>query len=241
MKKILLTLLLIFANLNADENINLMTEIFPPYQFKNDKNELHGITVEIVQAIQKELGTNTAIKVYPWSRGLKIVTKKKNHALFSMLRTPERENQYKWVGPIEKLEMVFFKKKDSSITLTCLDDAKKVAKIGVPKNVANHKMLLEKGFTNLDVSSTGGDDIVMKKLLRGRVDLVPTLKRAALYNLKRDGKAGQAVPIDSFKIFEGDFYIAFNKKTDDEIIKEWQKAFDLLIKNGTIKKIKAKY
>ena len=240
MKKILLTLLLMLSTLSA-QNIKLMTEIFPPYQFENKDGKLIGITVEIVEAIQKELGTNHKIVVYPWSRGLKFVTKKKNHALFSTMRTPEREDKYKWVGPIEKLEMVFFKKKGSSIEINSWEDAKKVGKIGVPKNVANHKIMLEKGFTNLDVSATGGDDIVMKKLLRGRVDLVPTLRSAALYNLKRQGDVGKAVPIDSFKIFEGDFYIAFNKKTDDKIIEQWQKAFDTLVKDGTIKKIKDKY
>ncbi|MDF1874526.1 transporter substrate-binding domain-containing protein [Sulfurimonas sp. SAG-AH-194-I05] len=241
MKQILLTLLFLLANVHASENIKLMTEIFPPYQFKNEKNELVGVTVEIVEAIQNELGTKYKIVVYPWSRALKFTKKKKNHAVFSMLRTPERENNYKWVGPIEKLEMVFFKRKGSQLDIHSLEDAKKVAKIGVPKNVANHKMLLKEGFTNLDVSASGGDDIVMKKLIRGRVDLVPTLRSAALYNLKKQGDAGKAVPIDSFKIFEGDFYIAFNKKTDNAIIKRWQQAFDKLLKNGTIEKIKKRY
>ena len=36
-------------------------------------------------------------------------------------------------------------------------------------------------------------------------------------------------------------YKIINKNTDDKIIKKWQKAFDELLKDGTIAKIKARY
>jgi len=218
-----------------------MTEIFPPYQYKDDAdNKLVGITVEIVEALQKKIGDKSEIKVYPWTRGLKTLEVKKNSALFSMLRTDERRNKYKWVGPIAEMEMVFFKKKGSPIELKSLDDAKKVGKIGVTKGVGNHGVLTAQGFTNLDVIPSGIDEKNIKKLVMGRIDLWPSLIGPGLFNAKRMGFEGKIEPVGE-ALFKGDFYIAFNKQTDDAIIKQWQKALDELVANGTIDAIKSQY
>jgi polar amino acid transport system substrate-binding protein len=241
MLKLLLATFLLSSIIYAKDNIKIMTEIFSPYQFKDDiDGHLIGISTEIVRAIQKEIGDTGKITVYPWVRGNKMLDKKKNTALFSMMRTPSREKKYKWVGPLDKLEIVFFKKKGSPITLSSVDDARKVKKIGVTKKVANYEILHAKGFKNLDVIG-GSDDKNIKKLLKGRIDLWPYVKAAGYYNAKKLGQAGMIVAIPKVTLASGDLYIAFNKKTDDKIVNKWQKAFDKLKKNGTIDKIKARY
>ncbi len=238
--KVIFALAILSSLIKADD-IKLMTEIFSPYQFKDSMDgHLIGISTEIVQAIQKEIGDESNIKLYPWVRGNKILDKKKNSALFSMMRTSSREDKYKWVGPLDKMEMVFFKKKGSNITLTSLEDARKVKSIGVTKKVANYEILHAKGFKNLDVVG-GSDDKNIKKLLKGRIDLWPYVKAAGLYNAKKLGQEGMIVPIPNVVLAKGDLYIAFNKQTDDSIINKWQNALDKLVKNGTVAKIKARY
>ncbi len=239
-KRVIFTILLLISTVEANE-LKIMTEIFSPYQFKDEiDGHLIGISTEIVQAIQKEIGDTNKIKIYPWVRGNKLLDKKVNTALFSMMRTKSREDKYKWVGPLDKLKIVFFKRKNSPITLSSIDDARKVKKIGVTKKVANYEILSSMGFKNLDVAG-GSDDKNIKKLLKGRIDLWPYVKAAGLYNAKKIGQAGMIVPIPNVVLASGDLYIAFNKKTDDKIIQKWQEAFDKLRKNGTIAKIKARY
>lgn len=109
---------MLFPRLYADD-VFLMSEEFPPYQFYKGEGEqrtLTGISIEIVQAIQKKLGHQQAIRIYPWSRSLKLLKKRKNSALFSTARTPGREDQFQWVGPLSKLEIVFFKKRGSAVS-----------------------------------------------------------------------------------------------------------------------------
>ena len=240
LKKFLFYSFLGVSVLNATQ-IKLMTEIFSPYQFKDEiDGHLIGISTEIVQSIQKIIGDKSKIKVYPWVRGNKLLDKKPNTALFSMMRTKSREDKYKWVGPLDKLQIVFFKRKGSPIRLNSIDDARKVKKIGVTKKVANYEILHSLGFKNLDVVG-GSDDKNIKKLLKGRIDLWPYVKAAGLYNAKKIGQAGMIVPIPNVVLASGDLYIAFNKNTDDKIIKQWQDAFDKLQKDGTIAKIKERY
>jgi len=241
MFKLFISLFLLSNLLYSNTNLKLMTEIFSPYQFKDEiDGHLIGISTEIVQAIQKEINNHSKIKIYPWVRGNKILDTHKDTALFSMLRTAQRENKYKWVGPLDHLQIVFFKKKGSSITLKSIDDARKVHKIGVTKSVANYEILNAMGFKNLDVAG-GSDDKNIKKLLKNRIDLWPYVKTAGLYNAKKLGQAGMIVPIEGVELASGDLYIAFNKNTDDTIIKKWQNAFNKLLKNGTIAKIKKRY
>ena len=66
-----------------------------------ENGELKGYCVDILKAVWKNMGgSEQPILVLPWARGYAMVQKEPNHMLFAMARTPERENQFKWVGPI---------------------------------------------------------------------------------------------------------------------------------------------
>jgi len=97
------------------------------------------------------------------------------------------------------------------------------------------------GFKNLDVLMSGNDNKNIKKLVKNRIDLWPSLRTAGLYNSSKMGYKGKITPIDNVIIFQGDLYIAVNKKTDDKIIQKWQKALDELRKEGVVDKIIRKY
>ena len=239
-----MALLCISTFAHADQSIQLMTEEFPPYQFYEGEGEnrvITGISIEIIKALQKKIGNSDPIKVYPWSRGLKLLAKHKNSALFSTVRTPERESKYKWVGPLAKLEMVFFKRAGSDLGVHSIEDAKKIRKIGVTKNVAGHEMMLNMGFTNLDVLQSGSDDKNMKRLIKGRVDAWPTSYYAGIYVARKNGVLDQVEVIKEISLMSGHLYIAFNKETDDQIIHQWQSALDLLNSDGVIDEIMNKY
>lgn len=244
MKYLFLILSALFASSQAfaEEPVQLMTEEFAPYQFyEGEDPKIKGISIEVVQAIQNKIGNSDPIKVLPWNRALKLLDNRKNSALFSTARTPEREGKYKWVGPLSKLEMVFFKKVGSPINFTSLEEAKKVAKIGVTKNVATEQILSGMGFANLDVMKSGADEKNLTRLVKGRVDVWPTAYYAGIYSAKKMGLLDQIEAIPNVPIMSGHLYIAFNKETDDLIIHQWQAALDQLKSDGAIKAIFDKY
>jgi len=239
-----MTLLCIATFTHADESIQLMTEEFPPYQFYEGEGEnrvITGISIEIIKALQKKIGNSDPIKVYPWSRGLKLLAKHKKQCALLTLRTPERESKYKWVGPLAKLEMVFFKRAGSDLGVHSIEDAKKIRKIGVTKNVAGHEIMLNMGFTNLDVLQSGADDKNMKRLIKGRVDVWPTSYYSGIYVARKNGVLDQVEVIKEVSLMSGHLYIAFNKETDDQIIHQWQSALDLLKSDGVTDEIMNKY
>lgn len=240
MKQSLIFLIFLLSSLNATENIRLMTEVFPPFQYKHQGKTI-GISTDIVNAIQKELKLSNKIEVLLWSEALNTLKSEKNTAIFSMLRTPERENKYKWVGPLSSMKLVFFKKQGSNITLDTIEDAKKVTNIGVTKGVANYEMLSAQGFTNLEVVEDAEDEVNIKKLIDGSIALWPTLLKSGYYNARLQGLAGEIEPIENVVAFSGDLYLAFNIQTDDEVIQKWQNALDKLQRDNTIDNINKRY
>lgn len=240
LEKILLVIIITFSSVYANEKINLVTEVFPPFQYKI-KDKTIGIDTDIVNAIQKEIDSNSKIEVCLWSKALDIVNNNKNTAIFSMLRTAERENKYKWVGPLASIKVVFFKKKDSNITLDSIEDAKKVKRIGVTKGVANYEMLHKQGFTNLVLLKNEPDEDNIKKLVNGSIDLWPTPLKSGYYNARLQGLAREVEPIKNVIAFSGDLYLAFNTETNNTIVQKWQNALDKLKREKIIEKITRRY
>lgn len=246
MKKLILIIFLTLCSTFAEANqsVKLMTEEFAPYQYydgEGDEKVLTGISVQIVKEIQKRVGNNDEMKVLPWSRSLKLLEKKKNSALFSTARTPSREDKYKWVGPLAKLEMIFFRKVGSGVSFSSMEEAKKISKVGVTKNVATHEILMNQGFKNLDVMQSGSDDKNLKRLIKGRIDVWPTGYYSGIYNAKKIGVIDQIEVVPGVSILSGSLYIAFNKETDTRIINVWQTALDDMRREGFVDQIMKKY
>ncbi len=232
-KKILFTLL---VGLNLLYGFDIMTEDYPPYNYPEENGKIAGLSTEVVREILKEVGHEDNIKIYPWARSYKIIQEKPNKVLYSMTRTPQREDMFKWVGPVAENNWVFFARKDSNIKINKLEDAKKYT-IGTYRDDACELFLKEKGFTNLQ--SVPDDKLNVRKLVKKRIDLWIVGLGQGVFKAKRENFNQNIKKIYDVKHTE--LYIAFSKDTDDKIIKKWQNALDKLKENGTYQKIVDKY
>ncbi len=89
------------------DDIIFMTEQYPPYNLEED-NKLQGIAVDTLALMLQRAGskqTREDIEMLPWARGYKRVLSEPNTCLFSTTRTEERENLFKWVGPIAPTQL----------------------------------------------------------------------------------------------------------------------------------------
>ncbi|MCX5997174.1 MAG: transporter substrate-binding domain-containing protein [Chloroflexi bacterium] len=214
------------CNLNVPAGkLLIVTEENPPYNFSDERGNVTGQSTEIVLALVKNTGSDAVIQMQPWSDGYELVQKQPGIALYSTGRMPLREELFKWVGPIGFSDEWFYAKRGSDIKITSLDDAKKVKSIAVYKDDTNQLFLIEKGFTNLDVSDN--DLQCIQKLMDGKVDLwlgpsegLPFLAYKAGIN------PAEIEPVSYVRRVE--WYIAFNKQAPDATVASWQKALDAL-------------
>lgn len=237
--KILFILLLFISFLFSNDEIQPLTEPWTPYQIET-KDGLEGISIDLIKEIQKRIGNKKEIKVFPWKRGYNITLKKKGYALFLTTKSKQRENLFKWVGPISSMEIRFFKNAfREDLTINSLEDAKKVSSITVAEDTITKEVLSEFGFTNLDINTLANNSF--NKLLENKTDLYPVEENSFMYKLKQLNLQKKIIPVKMEAFYESKLYIAFNIETDDKIIKKWQAAFDEIKADGTYDKVIGRY
>lgn len=236
MIKLIIALFIIINSIFAKE-LQILTEEGPPYNYLNG-DKIEGMAVEIVREILKRVNHPDNIKILPWSRAYQATLNGEDYVLFPTTRAIEREDKFKWVGPLFTYKSVFFAKKGSGIKIKSLEDAKNVRAIGVYKDDFQEIFLKARGFTNL--VSNERELLNPVKLVLGQIDLWASGMGSGYYNLKwANIDAKEIEPI--FTYYEGVNYIAFSKNVPDETIKKWQEALDEIYKDGTYKKIESKY
>jgi polar amino acid transport system substrate-binding protein len=234
---IMISVFLITGQSVLCEELTILTENLPPLNFV-EKGVLVGPSVEIVKEIQKRVGSQEQIQVYPWARAYKMALEDKNVILFGMTYTKVRENKFKWVGPLATKRDILIAKKGSGFKINRLEDAKKVNRIGTLRDDTRERLLKSHGFTNLEPVSD--EQLNAKKLALGRINLwaykIPGLRKVC-------DLAG--VDYNEFEevyhLREIDLMIAFSKKTSDSIVQKWGNAFNEMSADGTIMKIRKKW
>jgi ABC-type amino acid transport substrate-binding protein len=229
----------------ANEQLQVVTESYPPYNFVNKDGQVTGQSTEIVKAVMEELGLESEIELLIFSEALELAQKGPGVVLFSVNRTPEREDLFKWVGPIGFYEQVFFARKDAGIELNDLDDAGQVKKLAVYENDAGAQYLKAQGFKNLDESSTDAE--ALKKLVDGEAQLWLG-NREGFYIVAAQAGVDPDLLIEiPTVVIHANLFIAFSKDVEDSVVEAWQLALDRLKEERDadektlIEKIEAKY
>jgi polar amino acid transport system substrate-binding protein len=209
------------------DKLRVLTEEYPPYNYTDEKGVLTGSSTGLVKAIIGKLGLDTKIEVLPWAQAYELVLNNPNVALYSTARTPERERNFMWVGPIGSYENWLYAKKGSAIRVNSLDEAKTVKTIAAVKDEAGQQKLAEQGFINFAFSGSTVDGL--KKLMAGEADLwLGTRADVELVAAKAGVDATQLEP--AVFVHKVDLYIAFNKNIPFATVEQWQKALDSLKK-----------
>ncbi|MCJ2166185.1 MULTISPECIES: transporter substrate-binding domain-containing protein [unclassified Pseudodesulfovibrio] len=222
----------------AGPELQVITEITPPASFIDAHGKLTGLAVEIVRAVQQEIGDQTEIHVMPWARGYQELLTSPNVALFSTTRTMARENLFQWVGPLFTTRWIIYARKGSRLHITCLEDAKSIKRIGVYRNDARAQLLRDRGFDNLDVADR--QELNLVKLLGGRVDAILYSDLTMKEFLAKSDTPPELVEA-VFEIGSRDLYIAFSKDSAPETIRIWQEAVDRLEERGELQGIRDKW
>lgn len=247
MKKIhiLFSMLFVIIFLLVDsvwaESLQVVTEQYPPYNYEED-GKIKGVGTEVVEEVLKEAGIDYNIKVYPWARALRIAEKEKNVLIYCISRTEKREKLYTWAGVIAPINFYIFalKSRNDIPEMTNIDQAKPY-RIGTVNQDALDQYFIDQQFPHIDSLSL--NELNIKKLFAGRIDLWPMSEYTANYLLKQNGYD----PKDLKKVYElkrfasGDQYMAISNTTDKKILQRIQDALKKIKDDGRYKKILSKY
>ena len=243
-KKIILYLFAISTalSLQASNGYRIVTEEYPPFSY-TEGNAVKGISTDIVRAILKQIGWHrTPITIIPWKKAKNFVHNDPKAIIFSMYRIPERENQYKWVGPIAKdyWNLYSLSKIENHIPeyhIYRLNDAKQYS-IATQKGGAFDKLLLRNGFTHLQSTVTTEESI--ERLLNFQAQILAA-SELPLYSIMHKMKIKPSKIKCVMKVKSGDLYICFNTAAPDKVVNLFRNALKELKSDGTYDKITNSY
>ena len=229
------------AELSPNEPLALLTENFPPYNMAtNGKNfaqgeNINGIAVDIVREMFKRAGIAYSLTLrFPWDRIYKLALEKPGYGVFVTARLPEREQLFKWVGPIGPDDWVMLARGDSDIRLDSLEQARQY-RIGAYKGDAIAEYLSEKGIGH---STSLRDQENARKLMAGQIDLWATGDPAGRYLAKQEGIGGLKTVL---RFDSAELYLALNRETPDELVTKLQAALDAMRAEGVVGAIQGRY
>jgi polar amino acid transport system substrate-binding protein len=208
------------------ENLTYITEQYPPYNYQED-GKLQGISVEILEKMWEKLGVNlnrSVILFLPWNEGYEKTLNENNTVLFSTDRSPEREELFKWVGPMGTDRTVLLAKADRNFSISSAEDLKKI-KIGAVEADRAAQILLEKGIKREDLVLELTSEPIIRKLKNGSIDAWAYGDITGLWLLQQSGENASNYKI-AYVLGENNIYYAFNKETPDSFVQSFQQALD---------------
>lgn len=204
-----------------------------PYNFVKE-NRVQGLSVDLANEMAARLGMQLEIEVVPWTRALLTAQDQAAVMVFTAAKTPEREKQYYWIGPVTHSEEWLYKlKRRSDIVVNTVEDVRRYL---VGDEASNASI---PSFAKLGIKVDTAPSMVSncKKFKLGRVDLIP---------FDPDGIAAfasgcglQVEDLEKTVRINRDtaLYFAFGKSTPPEFIRRVQNVFSDMVKDKTLSKI----
>lgn len=215
----------------------------PPFAYWAPETKLNpdspaqpkGLAVDLALAMAKRARIPvTQMTIYPLSRAIQLTREESDTCVFPLVRNPEREGLFQWVGPFSRNYWAFYARNDFKGHLHTLDDARQY-RIGSGENSAKTTYLADRGFP-MDLSTDEALNAV--KLQRGRFDLW----LIGLYEGKIFADAAGIANIKPvFIVRKVDFYMGCNLGTAKSLIEKLQAAYQRLHDDGTVDAITVPY
>jgi polar amino acid transport system substrate-binding protein len=225
-----------------------LTERLPPLNMDVD-GQVTGFSSELLDMISADARVGVRKQVLPWARAYDRALRQSDTLLYSLVRTPERETLFRWVGPISPRRIVLYRWADrNDIVLKNLDDARPY-RIGSTLESASTKLLEKLGFAVIPATDAAGgglelgvnDETNMRKFIARRFDLLVSLDWAAAYNAKNAGvDPAQLVPalvLDD----SAAYWFGLNPGMDADIAKRLDQALLKAKADGRYQQLRQKY
>lgn len=182
-------LLMIAALLAVDSKaatIRLVSLEFPPLSYLNAEQEPDGASVQIVRAVFARLGHTVVISVLPWPRSLRAVQRGEVDGIFTAYRKAEREIYLDYGREVLIDQVVaFYARRGPHLAYT--GDLQQLSNkhIGVTSTISyGHNF--DRALVNMNLQVEAADDFAtnVRKLLRGRLDLIVSNRYSAEFALR---------------------------------------------------------
>lgn len=218
-----------------------LTEALPPLNFEQD-GKVVGFSSEVLDLIGKESGLTINKTLLPWARAYQEAQQGPNKILYSLVRTPEREALFHWIGPISKRRIYLYRHATrADIKLKSLNDATAYM-IGTARGSAAMSFLLARGFEEgVQLDPALDDARNMRKFKAQRFDLLLSLDWAATYNARQQGMESHELVPALLVDDSSEYWFGVSLGTDPRVLYRLESAMARIRKDGRLQALVRRY
>ena len=219
--------------------LKLLTEENPPLNYTENK-KLIGMATDVVQEMGRRAKIKLETDVMVWNQAYEKAQADKETCLYSTARLPNRENAFKWVGPIAANQWGLFALGGFTPTIKSLADARPFRIGGVARD-AKTEHLKQNSVTNIfevEDDKLNPGKLTLNRKEAQKIDLwiasVATAKRVAAQAKVSDIKL-------VYTVRDAESYLACSPRTSAATLKALADALEGMKKDGSYARIIARY
>jgi polar amino acid transport system substrate-binding protein len=223
----------------AGKVISLAATEWPPYVSQQLAN--NGFVSEIITQAFTRVGYSVELSFMPWKRALQKVEAGHYDAAYPAYYSAERARIYALSQPFSAGPIGFYKRKDRDISYQTLRDLQPY-RIGVVRGYVNTSALDAVTFLEKDIADN--DEQNLRKLLKGRVDLIVIDKLTAQYLLHTAiPEGGRYVEFLHPPLAEKRIHVLFSRQTKDfeKIRHDFDRGLQQILADGMMQQILEKH
>ncbi|WP_417450868.1 substrate-binding periplasmic protein [Kordiimonas sp.] len=109
---------LLLTSPTSSAEVTVYTEDYPPYNYVGDDGTIEGIATAKVRQVLDAAGLDYEIRMVPWSRAVLYAGRQDNALIYTITRTPLREEQYDWLVPVATSNFYLYARADDPRPVT---------------------------------------------------------------------------------------------------------------------------
>lgn len=227
---IMVLVILIPFHISAKEWL-IATEHFPPFSYLVH-DQVTGFSAEITSLLLDRAGLSYSIVIFPWARAYHIVKTTENSMLFSVARIAEREDEFRWVGPLAVVNIHLWQRPNSPQLNIHIRESLNKLRFGIIRGSAvDIKLSSDPRFTSAAITRLTTINDALELLSMERIDAVlmadnmEPYVEAKLTQLKEKIEKRDLVTVLPL-------YLALHKTTPPALVSELQQVLDELKREG---------
>ena len=152
-----------------------------------------------------------------------------------MARSHEREDKFRWIGPVAQMDWVMYARLDGKPAPESLADVRDALIGGAAQDVITQWLLLNK----FRIDQTISDGLNPAKLMAGRFDYWAVSRQRGATNTAAAGLTGRIAPVLTFG--HSDLFLGCHRDTPGEVVRKLNQALADMRIDGTVDRILARY
>jgi polar amino acid transport system substrate-binding protein len=200
---------------------SVYTENNPPYNYKAN-GKITGLCTEIVTHILDRSRLNYQLSVERWSKAYRNTLTKSNSILYTLEKSDDTKDLFKWVGPIFETDISIFAKRGRNITIKSKLELNNFI-IGVIINSGAKERLIKNGVSVDKIIEYADCKNMMLTLKAEDIDIVVHDDATVHWNCLRETGGENPFYHSIFKLDEKSYYMALHIDTPKKIISRCQR------------------